>query len=95
MSLEDTYNFEELVNEAERLVLSELEKQLAAQPGGIAAYSEDEILDMAAYALNNVRPLYRVNLLGRIYAQNVGEAYTKELNQAVADAIAKINRESE
>jgi len=87
MSLEDTYNFEELVNE--------LEKQLVGQPGGIAAYSEDEVLDMAAYALNNVRPLYRVNLLGRIYAQNVGEAYTKELTQAVADAIKKINRESE
>ena len=95
MSLEDTYNFEELVNEAERLVLSELERQLLDQPGGVGAYTEDEVLDMAAYALNNVRPLYRVNLLGRIYAQNVGDDYVKEVTKAVAEAIAKINHESE
>ena len=95
MSLEDAYNFEELVNEAERLVLSELEQQLVVQPGGIGAYTEDEVLDIAAYALNNVRPLYRVNLLGRIYAQNVGDEYMKEIRDAVGEAISKINHESE
>ena len=95
MSLEDAYNFEELVNEAERLVLAELEAQLAEQPGGVDAYTEDEVLDMAAFALNNVRPLYRVNLLGRIYAQNVSEDYTRDVESAVREAIEKINRESE
>jgi competence protein ComFB len=95
MSLEDVYDFEDLVNEAERLVLTELERQLLDQPGGVAAYSEDEVLDMAALALNNVKPLYRVNLLGRIYAQNVGEDYVHEVESAVTEAITRITSEAE
>jgi len=94
MSLEDRYSFEDLVNEAERLVLAELEAQLAEEPGGVGTYSEDEVLDMAAYALNNVRPLYRVNLLGRIYAQNIGEDYEQDVESAVREAIGKINSEA-
>jgi competence protein ComFB len=94
MSLEDRFNFEDLVNEGERLVLAELEVQLADQPGGVTGYSEDEVLDMAAYALNHIRPLYRVNLLGRIYAQNVGEQYEQDVETAVREAISRINREA-
>jgi len=90
MSLADTYNFEDLVNEAERLVLDELEAQLSELPDGIESVGEDAILDMAAYALNNVRPLYRVNLLGRLYAKNVGDRYASEIEAAVKEAIKKI-----
>lgn len=91
MALAEKYNFEDLVNEAERLVLDELESQLTSSPGGLEDFDEDAILDMAAYALNNVRPLYRVNLLGRLYAQNVGDRYVAEIAAAVAEAIRKIS----
>ncbi len=87
MSLLERYNFEDLVNEAERLVIEELESQLAAR--GHDA-SEDQVLDMAAYALNKVAPLYRVNLLGRIYARNVPQPYLDEIRVAVTTAIEKV-----
>lgn len=89
MALPDSYNFEDLVNEAERLVLDELEVQLAER-GRLDGLQEDLVLDMAAYALNNVRPIYRVNLLGRLYAQNVGDDYHSELRKAVGSAIDKV-----
>ena len=89
MALADRYNFEDLVNESERLVQDELERQLVAR-GSLEDLEEDLVLDMAAYALNHVRPIYRVNLLGRLYAQNVGEAYRAELTAAVSEAIEKV-----
>lgn len=89
MALADRYNFEDLVNEAERLVLEELERQLIER-GSLEGLSEDLVLDMAAYALNHVRPVYRVNLLGRLYARNVGEDYRAELSSSVSEAIDKV-----
>lgn len=89
MSLLDTYSFEDLVNEAERLVIGELEQQLLARGD---EPDEDQVLDMAAYALNQVSPRYRVNLLGRIYARNVPQEYQDEIRSAVAVAIAKVMR---
>ena len=93
MALADRYNFEDLVNEAERLVLDELERRLADRAHE-ASLDEDVILDMAAYALNQVAPLYRVNLLGRLYAQNVPEEYRAEISAAVDSAIRKILAET-
>jgi competence protein ComFB len=93
MGLDDRYNFEDLVNEAERLVLDEMERQLDAR--GEDDLDEDLILDIAAYALNHVSPLYRVNLLGRLYAQNAPEEYRREVASAVEAAISKILSESE
>jgi competence protein ComFB len=89
MALADRYNFEDLVNEAEGLVLDELETQLQRR-GELDRLDEDLVLDMAAYALNHVRPVYRVNLLGRLYAKNVGDDYHEELSSAVAEAIEKV-----
>lgn len=88
MSLEDRYNFEELANEAERVVLDELERQLA--DCGVSDPDEDQILDMAAYALNQVPPRYRVNLLGRLYAQHVSDEYREQARAAVASAIHRV-----
>ncbi|MFW5684949.1 MAG: late competence development ComFB family protein [Spirochaetota bacterium] len=88
MALADRYNLEDLVNEAERLVLDELDRQLDAR--GDEDLEEDLILDMAAYALNHVTPLYRVNLLGRLYAQNVPEEYRREVAEAVEAAVSKV-----
>ena len=91
MALTDEYNFEDLTNEAERLVLDELERQLRTLPPGADLHNEDTVLDIAAYALNHVRPRYRVNLLGRLYAQNVDEAYAQEIESAVSEAIRKVS----
>lgn len=89
MALTDRYSFEDLVNEAERLVQDELERQLGER-GALEGLEEDLVLDMAAYALNHVHPVYRVNLLGRLYARNVSEEYRAELSSAVSEAIDKV-----
>ncbi|MFW5717720.1 MAG: late competence development ComFB family protein [Spirochaetota bacterium] len=89
MALAERYSFEDLVNEAERLVQDELERQLGER-GALEGLEEELVLDMAAYALNHVHPVYRVNLLGRLYARNVSDEYRAELSSAVREAIDRV-----
>jgi len=90
MAFRESYDFDSLVNEAERLVTEELEAQLARTTG--ICQCQDCVLDMAAFALNNVKPSYRVSLMGSVYAKSGAKtAYTQEISRAVHDAIAKIS----
>jgi len=92
MALADRYNFEDLVNEAERHVLDELERQMDER--GVPDLDEELVQDMAAYALNHVTPLYRVNLLGRLYTQNLSEEYRAQVTGAVHAAMQRVLGES-
>lgn len=92
MSLRDQYDFEHLVNEAEHLVETELERQLSLPDNGDVCMSEDCILDMAAYALNHVPPLYRATLLGRIYATELDQKYHDKIETAVSAAIDRVRQ---
>jgi competence protein ComFB len=91
MALIDTYNFEILENEAEKLVFNELEQQLAAYDDAICRCNEC-VVDMAAMALNGVKPLYRVSLLGTLYAAEAmaDEVYANSIREAVSKAIKKV-----
>jgi len=89
MSLRERYDFDGLVNEAERLVLEEIQRQLPRNPS--ICTCQECVLDIAAYALNHVRPRYRASLLGTIYAggrEDPGGA--REVEQAVSEAIRRI-----
>jgi competence protein ComFB len=89
MPITDKYDFETLVNDAERMVLQELETQLTTAVD--VCTCQDCVLDMAAFALNNVRPTYRVSLLGRVYAQSGSNAqHAQAISRAVRQAIAKV-----
>jgi competence protein ComFB len=92
MDLKTKYDFGVLVNETEHMVIEELERQLDdAEEKGICT-CEECVLDMAGHALNNLRPHYRVSLLGTLYAHaSVEDSYTKEIAAAVSTAIAKIH----
>ena len=90
MELQDIYSFEELTNEAERLVIEELGNQLESIADPAVAEDEGLVLDMAAYALNHVPPMYRANLLGRLYADTLRDQYRDEIRAAVTAAIKKI-----
>ncbi len=68
MAFRDNYDFGILVNEAERLVEEELGRRLEELGDPGICVCEDCILDMAAFALNSLKPLYRVSLLGTMYA---------------------------
>jgi len=89
MGLRERYDFDSLVNEAERLVIEEIGRQLPHHPA--LCTCEECVLDIAAFALNQVRPRYRSSLLGSIYAkQNDASAYAKEVQKAVGEAIHRV-----
>jgi competence protein ComFB len=89
MALEAKYNFEDLYNAAEELVFRELESQLESADDSVPR-DQDSVVDMAAYALNLVAPMYRANLLGRVYAPALSEEHHKEVEKAVKKAISRI-----
>jgi competence protein ComFB len=93
MALKDNHAFELLVNEAETLVLNELDRQLNVYNGAICKCDEC-LLDMAAMALNNVKPLYRVSLLGSMYASHAMDeaSYAKSVRDAVSHSIEKVRK---
>ena len=91
MAIRDDYNFEFLINESERLVFDELDKQLSSDENADVCRCEDCIIDMAALALNSVKPLYRVSLMGTLYA-SVLDSSPEALaaKEAVVNSIKKI-----
>ncbi|MDA8408753.1 MAG: late competence development ComFB family protein [Treponema sp.] len=92
MALRENYDFSILGNEAEHLVISELERQIEALDGQGICFCQDCVLDMACLALNSVKPFYRVSLLGTMYAHAQGEGeYRAEIAKAVEAAIAKVH----
>lgn len=93
MELRQMYDFSILVNEAERMVVDELERQLEdAESLGICI-CQDCVLDMAAFALNIVKPLYRVSLLGTLYAHAAeGTEYADRVREAVKAAVEKVRK---
>ncbi len=92
MGIRDDYDFSVLVNEAERMVTDEMEIQLAERAGSKICVCQDCVLDMAAFALNALKPVYRVSLLGTMYAHAMDEgAYRAQVVKAVKAAIDKIS----
>jgi competence protein ComFB len=93
MAFIDNYEFDLLKNEAENLVLHELGRQLEAYQGSICRCNEC-VVDMAAIALNSVKPLYRFSLLGSLYAaQAMNEkVYADSVQKAVGEAIERVRK---
>jgi competence protein ComFB len=93
MSIRDDYDFSLLVNEAERMVTDELERALAERGDQGICVCQDCVLDMAAFALNSLKPLYRVSLLGTMYAHAIDgkSPYAEDIRRAVDAAITKVH----
>ena len=93
MAFADDYDFEILINESEKLVIQELGRQLGAKKDPICRCNTC-VVDMAAMALNAVKPLYRVSLLGSQYAaQAINEkSYAASLKDSVTKAIEKVRK---
>jgi competence protein ComFB len=92
MAYLDVYDLDTIKNEGREFVLEELGKQLESYSKPLCRCNEC-VCDMATLALNNVRPLYRHTLTGKIYTDetmNNDEEYSAEVKRAVTDAIEKI-----
>jgi competence protein ComFB len=91
MAFRETYDFSLLQNEAERIIIAELERRLAELDPSEVCMCQDCVLDMAALALNTVKPVYRVSLLGTMYAHAMDEgSYHDEVRTAVANSIVRV-----
>ena len=90
MAFTDRYDFDSLGNEAEELVFAEIDRQIPAYPD--LCTCGECVLDVAAYALNRVRPRYRVSLLDSVFvdAEERSE-YLQEIQRAVRDGIIKVS----
>ena len=86
------YDFGNLSNEAEKIVLDELGRQLDQYSLDICKCN-DCVVDMAAMALNSVKPLYRCSLLGELYTAETAKdaSYAKNVQKAVRLAIEKVS----
>ncbi|MCL2093070.1 MAG: late competence development ComFB family protein [Treponema sp.] len=93
MAFLDQYDFELLINEAEKLIINELGRQLEIYQEPLCVCN-DCVLDMAAMALNTVRPIYRVSLLGTLYASTAmdQESYASTVRDAVYNAIERVRK---
>ncbi|MDR2782508.1 MAG: late competence development ComFB family protein [Treponema sp.] len=93
MAFIDNYDLENLRNEAERLIFEEISKQIEAFPAGEICTCNECIIDIAAIALNGVKPFYRHSLLGTLYALealNIDAEYAESIRVAVTQAIEKV-----
>ena len=93
MAFLNDYNFDLLKNEAENLVIREMENQINNESEEMCRCNEC-IVDIAAIALNNVKPLYRFSLLGTLYASQAmtEQSYADSVKHAVAEAIKKVRK---
>ena len=94
MAFKDEYNFDVLKNEAEVMVIREMEQQLSSGFYDEMCRCNECIVDIAAIALNSVKPLYRVSLLGTLYASQAitEKSYAESVNQAVMQAIKRVRK---
>ena len=93
MAFINEYDFDHLKNEAELLVIREMEQQLKSESDDMCRCN-DCIVDIAAIALNTVKPLYRFSLLGTLYASQAmtEQTYADSVKKAVAFAIKKVKK---
>jgi len=93
MAFIDDYDFDLLKNEAELLVIREMDQQLKEETDNMCRCNEC-VVDIAAIALNTVKPLYRFSLLGTLYASQAmtEQAYADSVKDAVALAIKKVKK---
>jgi len=93
MAFIDEYDFELLKNEAETIVIREIEQQLNSGHDDMCRCN-DCIVDIAAVSLNNVKPLYRFSILGTLYASQAmtEQSYADSVKNAVAAAIDKVKK---
>ena len=89
----EKYDFENLKNDGETIIIQELERQLANYEQ-VTCLCNECVLDMAAVALNSLKPLYRVSLLGSLYTASAmdQDAYAANVKNVVAGAIEKVQQ---
>lgn len=88
MKITEMYDFSIIDNAAFNLVIEEMEDQISPED---KEDNEDFIIDIATFALNQIKPAYRSTLLGKLYTQSLKESkYMDSVKKAVSEAIKKV-----
>jgi competence protein ComFB len=91
MDINSSYNFEYLKNEAEDVVKEVLELEL--EQDNEICKCQDCVLDIVAFALNNIKPIYKTSLAGSLYAKSVRHTeYSEAAKEAVKYAIEVVKK---
>lgn len=91
MSLKDELDLTPLSNATVNWVVDILETELEDWP--LIRANHEYILDVMAYALNQIKPRYYVTLLGNLYAQAPTEDQLEEVRTAVKISLEKISKD--
>ena len=93
MALLTVHDLDSLTNESEEIVHVEIERQLKQLPDYICTCKEC-LLDVMALALNSIKPLYRVSLMGKIYTDVAmsDKTYATKVTEAVFKAIETVHK---
>jgi competence protein ComFB len=89
MKLNERYDVEKMKNRTEEMVFEAIQKEI--DKGGDTCSCEECVLDLAAYALNHVRPRYYTSLLAPLTPRP--EAARKaqvEIELAIASGLKKL-----
>ncbi len=95
MNFNDEYDFDLVVNDVKKLVIEEIESLLGEKEYRDVCRCQDCVLDIAALALNHLKPAYRSTLSfkGVLYRQKLqSDKYQKAVNKAVKDSIDKVSK---
>ena len=81
------YNLEQVRNRSEDLVFKKIEELKAEREDYCGC--ESCVLDLTAYTLNHVTPLYGTSLLGPLHSNKEGKVQ-EEIDEAVEDGLKRI-----
>ena len=91
MSFKEKYSVESLINENVEEVFKAIDKVLAEGEGFCTC--QDCMLDVAAIALNNLQPNYRVFLMRPIHRDSeIVQSHLQKVEEAVRQAIAVVKK---
>lgn len=91
MPLVNDYDLSNLKNHTEEMVFRVMEEQLGKLSEEEVCKCQDCVLDMVCLSLNNLKPKYRVSLMGNIYSTATDDDFDKKVETAVEEAVAKIS----
>ncbi|KPJ85199.1 MAG: hypothetical protein AMS17_14750 [Spirochaetes bacterium DG_61] len=91
MRLQERYNLDNLLNRSAELVYEKVEELLACNND--FCHCQECVLDLVAYTLNHVTPLYRTSLLGPLHSNmDVEKKVEIEIELAIKAGMKKITR---
>jgi len=91
MKISERYNIENLKNRSAEMVFNKIETIL--EKTGDFCYCEECILDLIAYTLNHVTPLYGTSLLGPLHPRKDKVKKVEiEIDLAIEAGIKKITK---